>query len=408
MMQNIIYICAIPEEYWHPSSQFQLGLPKFHQDIKSIERRISKQVNLQDEFNRYTLVCQRLEQEILESGKIRQVSNPQGFAETVQQSFFPMIAIGGDYLKALIGFIELEDFSHGTVFSPDELETHYQAFSDICERHSISDSVINHKLKFMRIAIQNKCGIVEIQSGFHAAKKNGSTDSVLDSLIHQEENESANYIEIPDFVRAGLEVEHFGKRKLELANELRKQILDGLRNDEPVNLGSTAPHDVITEVLNEFVFVSDPTELKPANLRVMYVDGSEATPFPVFCLLRTQTQDSNFRLRVALMSMRHLEMDPDIDYCWFRNREVSRTRTLAETDQFCFETTISQLDEILDSSSIELNIYHTGFEPAVVGFYRGLVHKLRQSSSHNSVVVIPQYYRGQKGYQPGKIWQTVR
>jgi hypothetical protein len=146
-------------------------------------------------------------------------------------------------------------------------------------------------------------------------------------------------------------------------------------------------------------------------MRVVYVDGSEATPFPVFGLMAIHNDGARpaiAPLRVALMSMRHLELDPEIDFCWFRNRDVSRTRTLAETDRFCFDTTLSQLHDSLALGDLEIHLYHTGFEPAVLGFYRGVVQVLRElriQRSSRRLVVIPFYYRGEANYQAGTIWQ---
>jgi len=141
---------------------------------------------------------------------------------------------------------------------------------------------------------------------------------------------------------------------------------------------------------------------------VAYTDGSEATPFPLFCLpqLDSNIVPSENLLRVALMSMRHLELDPEIDFCWFRNREVSRTRTLAETDQFCFDTTLEQLKDSLQSGDLTIQIFHTGFEPAVIGFYRGVVKVLldMQKQTSLSLNVIPYYFRGENDYQTGSLW----
>ena len=143
-----------------------------------------------------------------------------------------------------------------------------------------------------------------------------------------------------------------------------------------------------------------------------YVDGSEAAPFPIFCLPRPDESAGHetdiMPLRVALMSMRHLELDPAIDYCWFRNREVSRTRTLAETDHFCFNATVSQLRDSLSLGDLSVHMYQTGFEPAIVGFYRGLVKtllELRQKESDLRVSVLPLYFRGGENYQSGSDWR---
>ena len=67
----------------------------------------------------------------------------------------------------------------------------------------------------------------------------------------------------------------------------------------------------------------------------MYADGSEAKPFPLFCLPRatkaSKAKETN-PLKISLMSMRHLELDPEIDFCWFRNREARTGFSAASLD----------------------------------------------------------------------------
>ena len=187
-----------------------------------------------------------------------------------------------------------------------------------------------------------------------------------------------------------------------------KKVRAALATGEAVTFGNQAPHDVITEVLHQFVYVPYGELPRPVQLRISYADGSEAAPFQLFCL-ETPTGEATpvaEPLRVALMSMRHVELDVDVDYCWFRNREVSRTRTLAETDQFCVAATETQLNESLALGDLAMHLYHTGFEPAVIGFYRALVTRLialRQTTGP-ALMVTPYYFRGRDGYQPGSVW----
>ena len=189
-----------------------------------------------------------------------------------------------------------------------------------------------------------------------------------------------------------------------MAQRLRQHILEALRSGEPVVFGSEAQHDVITEVLHDLVFVDERDVQRPVMLRVMYVDGSEAEPFPLFCLSRQAVSLNASLLRVALMSMRHPELDPEIDVCWFRNRDVSRTRTLAETDSFCYRTTQNQVKDYLKLGALHMHLYHTGFEPAVIGFYRGIVQALTSYGLRTRLVVTPFYFRGKQGYQSGRDW----
>ena len=115
------------------------------------------------------------------------------------------------------------------------------------------------------------------------------------------------------------------------------------------------------------------------------------------------------------MSMRHLQIDRVVDMAWFRNREVSQSRSLAESDEFCFKYALERFQELSDITSAEkplqLEIYHTGFEPASVGFYRALVAVLTADPSLQAewarektpaIFVVPRYFKGGVVYEPSR------
>ena len=160
---------------------------------------------------------------------------------------------------------------------------------------------------------------------------------------------------------------------------------------------SHQPHEVTTEVLAEFVTCAEGEE--PGVIRVVYADGSEARPFPLRCLPPAKTgSEPEVLLKAALMSMRHLEIDPLVDFAWFRNREVSQTRALADSDAFCFEYSQKQFAElraVYRGKRLTLHLYHTGFEPAALGFYRALTLTLQQE---RWITVVPHYFRGEEGF----------
>lgn len=413
MSMSHFYLCAVPRPVWEQADNpYGVDILRFVEDALGCERRIAKEVSLENEFSRYTLTCQRLEQEIADSGRIRQVNSFQEFQRILQAAQFPALTLQPGYLALLSRTQETPGWERlGTSFYvPGMISRHRHAFKLWTEQQGLSETpVVRQRLAFLEWVENTDCGLVELQTGFQS--------SVLQP--HEQLNqygyaasgkEDGGFVEIPEFETTGVAVEFFGikGRKQHLANILRKQIREALQSGEAVTFGNQAPHDVITQVLHEFVFVPSEMTVRPIFLRVAYTDGSEATPFPLFCLpqLDSNTLPSENLLRVALMSMRHLELDPEIDFCWFRNREVSRTRTLAETDQFCFDTTLEQLKDSLQSGDLTIQIFHTGFEPAVIGFYRGVVKILldmqKQTSSHLNV--IPYYFRGENNYQTGSLW----
>jgi hypothetical protein len=414
MISSRFYLCAIPRLVWEqPDNLQRVDIVHFVDDALGCERRIAKEINLENEFNRYTLTCQRLEQEIIYSRRIRQANNIQEFRQILQAEYFPAQALHPGYLALLSRTESAAGWERlgASFFPPDKISQHRHAFGLWVAREGLADTpVVQQRLTFLEWAEEANCGVVELQTGFHVVTQEQHEAIARYNYTAPTDEGKDSFVEIPDFETTGVAIEFFGEtgRKQHLAKILRKQIHEALVADEPVTFGNQAPHDVITQVLHEFVFVSPEMSKQPAKMRVAYADGSEAELFPLFCLPRTIEAIPEIAnpLRVALLSMRHLELDPEIDFCWFRNREVSRTRTLAETDQFCFDTTLTQIDDCLKLGDLGIHLYHTGFEPAVLGFYRGIVYKLLELQKQQTarLSVEPFYFRGGDNYQAGTIW----
>lgn len=90
---------------------------------------------------------------------------------------------------------------------------------------------------------------------------------------------------------------------------------------------------------------------------------------------------------------------------WFRNREVSKSRTLGETDAFCYQYTRDQLKMTRPEGALRIYLYQTGLQPAVIGFYRAVVEEfLQRASSPPSLEVVPHYFSHKRGYRPGQPW----
>ena len=150
---------------------------------------------------------------------------------------------------------------------------------------------------------------------------------------------------------------------------------------------------IITETLRKYVGGSGDTQVDAA---VTYRDGSEASnPFPLRCVPLLDSlpgTEPDLALRLALLSIRHTEMDPVVDGAWLRNAEVSRPRPAALTDDFVYETSRTQLAYLTDSGRISLllHMYQTGLDTAVVGFYRAVVGHLLEFPY--SLSVVPMFF----------------
>jgi hypothetical protein len=150
---------------------------------------------------------------------------------------------------------------------------------------------------------------------------------------------------------------------------------------------------IITETLRKFVVGQARTTVAAP---VTYRDGSTAShPFNLHCLpLSTDLPRTapDLELHLALLSIRHTEMDPVVDGAWLRNAEVSRPRPAALTDDFVYETSRTQLRHITDDGrlSVLLHIYQTGLDTAVVGFYRSVVDHMIEYP--HSLSVVPMFF----------------
>lgn len=153
---------------------------------------------------------------------------------------------------------------------------------------------------------------------------------------------------------------------------------------EPSGVSNT----ILTETLRTFVKRGG----SRVDVPVRYRDGSIAAPFPLRCLSLLDAAPTSKRvLRFAMLSIRHAEMDSEVDGCWLRNYDVSRPRPAAETDQLVYDLTKRQLAVLTATGPLVIRLYQTGLDSAVVGFYRALVHQLL--AAPQSVAVIPMYFR---------------
>lgn len=195
---------------------------------------------------------------------------------------------------------------------------------------------------------------------------------------------------------------------------LQKQIQDALTvahegRYSAINL-SNQSHNTIADVLHEFVYVDAEEEVAPTYVHVLYGDGSRGKPFPLRCLPRKHNgylpQLRHIQpLRTALISMRHLEMDHLVDIAWLLNKDIPKAPPLADVDAFSYRETQRQLREALSTGPLKLHLYHTGFQPAVVGFYRALVEELLQRRNTSPQLEVTPYYFWyiMNCYLPGRL-----
>jgi len=145
---------------------------------------------------------------------------------------------------------------------------------------------------------------------------------------------------------------------------------------------------------------------------VIYADGTEAAPLPLFCLkpksadaLTTLHEQPVFNM--GMMSSRHSSdgLDVRVDVYWFRNQEISIGRTQAETDDVAYKKSKEQFLKMRTEGPFRIDFYQTGFQPAIVGFYRALAEELiaQYKNPIAQLEVTPYYFMGVV-YKVGKVW----
>ncbi len=168
---------------------------------------------------------------------------------------------------------------------------------------------------------------------------------------------------------------------------------------------SAVSNRVLTETLRRYVHAA-PGDTRQ-DVPVTYRDGSTADPFPFHALdLSDAAPPSLPILRFTLLSVRHVEMDELVDGAWFRNARISLNRPAGLTDADAFEISLKQLAQMRKKGPMVIEMFQTGLQPAVMGFYRAVVHTLIDYPG--SIYVVPRYFAGEEfDYEKGAPWQTI-
>lgn len=385
-----IMMWQVPKEHWQGCDIRETAIGPFVRDALDIERRLPKGVNLANERMRYQLCCRRIQNAVLQD----QLASEHEF---LGEEIFTLLRSLAVEAPAALAANRLA----ACFFPPELMDKAVAGMEALVAEFDKNNTgagatTLKKRLQFFKGALAKAAGVVE----------------TLDFLVEKAE---ASFLLPPDAILTKLTASQaVGMQAHEdcppgngssAYNNLLAGIEQAIRTGGAVNF-SNQPHPVVTEVLNKIVYAEDGR--KPAMVRVVYLDGTEAAPFPVRCLLRKTTdslQGEFLRLRASLVSMRHLEMDARVDLAWFRNRQVSSGGSFAEVDTFCTDQTMNLLRGMPPDQKVVLEMYQTGLETAVVGFYRGLVRFFLEREDGPPFQVLPRYYNGKTGdYEKGAIW----
>lgn len=356
-----------------------------------VEQRMVNKVMIEDEQRRYNIYCDRIEfygHQLLAGGQVQSCD------------------LGSEYLDLIASLKSKFPDDTASVrltasFCPKEMVgTYIKQFEDIVRKAGVVDRKdVQSKLVFYRSAETSGCSVIElIQPWISTLEEPIDTSEDFEGL-----KESFMSLKVSDEVTEDKGGGHF----IALRNQIEK-VIEQTNQHIPASVNFSAlRHDVIAEILHDFVFKGG----RPLYVSVIYADGSEARPFPL-CCVRPRAEQTLRELRgkpilnVGMMSARHSNdgLDSTVKTYWFRNQEISIGRTQAETDEVAYKKSKEMFESLRSEDGYRIAFYQTGFQPAVVGFYRALTEELIfREKLPADLEVTPYYFMGGT-YKKGKVW----
>jgi len=362
------------------SSEFGSLLNPLVHDVRAAERKISRQVNVENERKRLIKAHQRIDGILLEAMADQSINRVR-----LSNSFYPLLVRVNaqkttSEQQILAGFLLADDLSKQILLweTDDSLMNRddWHFWVEFCRETFMSGNGVflwhanNLEQKEQVESISLNC---ETQTFLSAE----DIEAVFD------DNPSSDRVQ--ETLNLQFEAALLGKCAINLSNQ---------------------PHNVITNAMHTYIYKKK--ALGDGKVDVVYTDGSSARPLQLGLLYERNNTFSlssteAVMINAGLMSMRHQGMDMDIDLAWFRNCEVSKSRTLALSDEYCYQESLRLLEQLAAEFSVaSINLFQTGFQPAVVGFYRAYA-QMKAAGQIDDIAVIPYFYnRGT--YCTGEIW----
>lgn len=414
-----VILIPIPEDYWKSKEMMVVV-----QQAKDSARKIRKRIDVRLERTRFSNACNRIEELALNY-------RGDGFLE-----------LEDDKTQLLLDNLPRDGNAQFPFFEPIELKQMLQdEFStELKNRIPANEGIVTILEPFAEGNISLRTTLKEKMKKIKHPEPDYSTSAVdlmqLDKINRRFHNQIRMAIETGNPL-GWINVKGWGSglvRHEALITAIREYIYV---KEQPtktvmVNVPKEVPDEEATQKRNSKLWykllpflipktpimkkikIKEPKIMKlpiePINIRFAYSDGSIGEEFPLFCLTPIKVTEGLPVIKAALISSRHFELDHKIDICLIRNSEISRREeaSIAEQEQLSFEIAYKFLHNYLEKSNgLELHLYHTGLEPAVIGTYRAILEILRESDSkfRGKLIVIPKIFRGpKKGFQPLKHW----
>ncbi|EKD52560.1 MAG: hypothetical protein ACD_61C00305G0004 [uncultured bacterium] len=315
MMKTNVILVSIPDA---DCIADRLDLRVLMARALKIEARMEKGVNLEDEQRRYQILCDRMEY----------LGNLISGTKKIES-----VNLGDNYLELLL--LMKKKFPEETKqagvmsnFCPASfVEKQIALFEGLAKKTGLLEhEEIQKKIKFYRMAAKQNWNVLELQELTADEETDGSVS--VDNLREK-------FLSLP--MSDGITSTQDSNSFMALRNQMNRVIAEVNKGISTGVNFSDLSHNVITEILNEFVFGAG----KPMYLPVVYADGTKARPFPIHCLkLPERGKVINLPgpvINVGQLSGRHQEMDPKMNIYFFRNQEISTGKTAAEIDGVAYQ-----------------------------------------------------------------------
>lgn len=354
MIAPCLRLYLIPQTLWQSKFEDGTSLLALAAEALRTEQRLSKNVAPDRELRRYVQLCSRLENltETLESQAENWCDIPP--------------SEGASYFEAIINNESIASLAQSSRWGASFFPPGQSIRDHLTVLESLDSEALASRRDLFRRAAREEGGIVEV--------------IVAPTYSHHQDSE-------PQPTRPLLREMTwvFGG-----TTNLKDQIVNAIREGTPVNF-SNYRHREITEALHAHIFAPH----DPTKVRVIFADGSEASSFPLPIISSSSVAvPTEPLLCLSLISGRHPELDRDSDLAVLRNAEITSSQTMAEQEALAAYRALNILRSSAFVQGGLVNVYHTGLEPVVIGFYRSVVTVLKERSQDASpLILVPIYHK---------------
>lgn len=191
---------------------------------------------------------------------------------------------------------------------------------------------------------------------------------------------------------------------------------DGSQDRHWVTLAATAaagdpwsPGHIADATLCELLWRLSASALASGELLVRFRDGTVGTTAVSPRRARPGARSNGARVRLVsgLMSLRHSDIDRKASFYWFRNEPLSsadRMADAAEAAQVEARQTLERLAKMAEGRPLTIDMYLTGFHPALVGLLSAIQ---AMPAGVVDLELVPLVHQGMISPRELGVWQVT-